>query len=281
MKKENLSPKNRILNILSFFKENHTIIYVLIVLISYIYNQFYFFVFNINIIEYYSIIEIATLFLGYSIPITFILFFIIYANIKIDLDYESNIETIKTNENSNTKKLFTFNNIIISISLISLIYILYTKEYIYILLLFSFILMNISPSLISNQFKKQKSINGIELISLIHSLILFSSLILFFCIQNFVTAYQVSQNKETIKDVNFTYYNTKIKTNDTIKYIGQTNQYLFIFNRNKKETKVFEKANIKYFSIKQLNNDIKKPNINENYVRISNKKNKNEKEKEK
>lgn len=53
------------------------------------------------------------------------------------------------------------------------------------------------------------------------------------------------------KQIMFLYNNELIKTNDSIKYIGDTKNYIFIYNLNMQEVKVFERDNISSYKIRK------------------------------
>ena len=57
------------------------------------------------------------------------------------------------------------------------------------------------------------------------------------------------KNKDKI--ISFSYFERNIETNESLLYIGQTNKYLFLNDKGKKESLVFERDKIKYFRVSQ------------------------------
>lgn len=77
-------------------------------------------------------------------------------------------------------------------------------------------------------------------------MIFFNTLTITFSIEN---GYNVRYNNLKIKEISFLYNNKKIQTNEQLKYIGQTKNNLFLFDKKNQETLIYKTENIDNFKI--------------------------------
>lgn len=116
------------------------------------------------------------------------------------------------------------------------------------LVIFFLIIFNLSNSIFA-KIPQQKIKN---IYSNIFNVILVTSIvILFIMYNNYRKAYKVLNNTP-IEEVSFKIDSTKYSTNDSILFIGQTQNYLFLKEAKKENILIFNKNNIKLLSIRDL-----------------------------
>lgn len=103
-----------------------------------------------------------------------------------------------------------------------------------------------------NYFDKLKNANLKKFVSSRSKIILIGfSLIFFILFNNYRKAYKVITH-HPISEVKFQVDSIKYSTSDTLYYIGQTQNYLFLKDFKKEDVIIFNKANIKNISLKNL-----------------------------
>lgn len=83
------------------------------------------------------------------------------------------------------------------------------------------------------------------------SIVLMAVVLLYFLISLFQFNRANKALYDSNKQIIFLYNNELIETNDSIKYIGDTKNYIFIYNLNMQEVKVFERDNISSYKIRK------------------------------
>ncbi len=249
-------------NVVSFYKSNLPIIILIIYSIGYIFLISYYFDFGIEIVYFISVTDI--LFTSIDLIISFIItsaifevFILIITSIlhsffKNKKDGE-NIEEVKKNG-----KNFKFISFLITC--ITLLFLILFVDNIF---TYAFLLSILMLSKFYNLLATTENKNNKEINKFIKGVLL--SIIIVIILGTYIFAHIVSEGVKEKKDyltaspIEFKYnekfYSTEI---DTLKlFIGQTSDFLFLYDLNTKKTSVFDKNKIVGLKFKDPTIEIK------------------------
>lgn len=226
---------------------------IILTAIGYLYLFSYYIIFGINIIYYIDISEILLLFINYSVllitaaAIVSIKTFIIINKSKNDeLSNEKETPEEKLKTKNSIKRILLFKNITaIVLIVVGAIYGLAFKEYFTMSVLITLgiivlLFFKKAANLLTIGRKGNKPEFFLLSFSIIYLLIL-SLVPLLFQINK---AYNVKNYDKEIINTNFSYQEIKIETTKNLKYIGETRNYIFLYNQSKKESIICEKDKI-------------------------------------
>lgn len=266
-----------------------TIIYAMLFFVGYLSNYVYYSLFNIDINSYFETNEILFSFLnsvtGNIVILTMGCFIII---ILIPYTYIIRVYINQTQKKvrriTNYHKLFFVSILITFILFIGIIFIpinieneklfgiyndtLTYKGIIIVILLLthtSFLFSGLSVVILSGKRnfivinKVNNTLRNLRITESADSLkktvkasiVLMAVVLLYFLISLFQFNRANKALYDSNKQIMFLYNNELIETNDSIKYIGDTKNYIFIYNLNMQEVKVFERDNISSYKIRK------------------------------
>ncbi|NQY10445.1 MAG: hypothetical protein HRT71_13150 [Flavobacteriales bacterium] len=220
--------------------------------------NFYYSVFNIDIINYLVLSEIPLLFLedllaGFLIIVIFTLVcFIVFRIRPKDENTEGNlfhseIKKISVKEWASMTIPVLFSTLSISLSLAGivkengLIFLLYPAS-----LVLSALLIVVINRFIKNLYRESERKSYLLTVMITWAIL---SCVCLTLAESKVIAYQLKTGEIKGKIISFDYIGKSIRTNNNEVYIGETMNNLFIYNRNIKETTIFLRSNIDNFKI--------------------------------
>lgn len=247
----------------------------ILIMLGYVKLNLFYNHFGIKIVDYLEFTEILTLFLPDIVYFSSILFFVFIFDFltkdEIEITSQDNIKDeiisthsfkkrIKLNYKLNTF-LFWFSLLIMIGFLIKLIWFRETLTFLdwfYLmvptLLIFMIIMLEYRYKYYNTYGEKlNPSYNNYILILFFYTL---------FSVFYTFTDIDKTENRSD-KTISFLYLDTKIQTDESLIFIGNTKNYLFIHNKKKNKSFVFNRSDIKDLQITLIKRD-KKPTIIEN-----------------
>ena len=248
---------------LDFEKIKHLFPYFgsLIIVCGFIKLKIYYNHFNINISDYLDITEVLILLLydfiyyGTFITSTFFVFFLLDS--KEDVEKNENKKSLLIDTDDFYKRLYMYmklnfgSTILLIVSLILLIakYFFDIKNSLPILPIF---IAYFFLYLLFEYRRKYKIFNGNDLDGTYNNLILILFIFTYNIIQSAYTDIDIAENNnKTI--VCFNYRERDIQSEKNIIYIGQTKNYIFMFDKISRETNIYLRSDIKNLTIGKKN----------------------------
>ena len=227
--------------------------------LSLFYNHF-----DIRINNYLELTEILTLFLNdiifFLISIIGVILFSFFTTPKSELERENDIKEKLIESSSFWERRKQNYYLFKELHWISLLLIiLYIIGYIWFRDRFWDFLATTSPliaftiffSLLMEFRYKYKNIYGKELNSTINNLII---ILLVFSVHTYGSIKSDIKRIESKPrtEISFKYLGKEVKSSEQIRFLGQTKNYMFLYNKSLKETEVFERNKVDYVSIVKL-----------------------------
>jgi hypothetical protein len=235
-----------------------------LIIFGYIKLSLYYNKFDIDINNYLELTEILTLFLNdiifFIISILGVALFSFITTSKIELERDNDVKgkLVKSNNFWERRK----QNYILFKELhwiSGLLIILYIIGYIWFRDKFWDFFATTSPliaftifvSLLMEFRYKYYNVYGKELNSTINNLVF---ILLIFSVHTYGTiksdTKRIENNPRT--EISFKYLGEEIKSDKQLRFLGQTKNYMFLYNKSLKETEVFERSKVDFFRIVKL-----------------------------
>lgn len=218
--------------------------------------------FNIDIENYLELTEVLVLFLTDVVYYGIMILSVFFYNFLVTSESEdTEKEKIKQaiEEESSFKKRLTYHYklsanhilmvIIATICLVLVYFFNYARFWNALFSTITIPVVLLYVILVMEYRHKYKKVYGINLNPSINNLAL---LIFMFSLYSVSSAFSEIQKiyKKPDKVISFRYMNDVIKSSSNIKYLGETSNYVFMYDHKKQESKVFEKSEIRCFKIK-------------------------------
>lgn len=231
----------------------------ILILFGYLKMSLFYSHFNINISEYVDFTEMITAFIP-DLALFFFMYFFIHifdfiskSQQEMDFDKEKDLKIVNNASSIQRIKEFFKQNIILFIAILgtiilNLFFDLSIKENIYSLSLFVILLIKF---LFLEYNRKHKILYNSYLSALLQniiSLVLINIVFVYFLTIHEI--YDVKNNNTTA--VLFNVSEKKIQSNGSFIFVGQTNKYLFMYDKKVKETFIFKREEIKNMSIRKI-----------------------------
>jgi hypothetical protein len=240
----------------------------LLIVVGYLKISLFYKHFNIEIINYLEFSEILTIFLPDILKYCLFIFLGIganfllesksetekYHNIKVELTNSIKLKDRFKNHYNLNKELVWLSILILFIYLISFIWL---REKFWDTLMGTFIipsllLFNILLLEFRNKYKIlynkyfDPTINNIILLIFLFGLLTVSSV---------HSEIKETESKQELK-ITFSYLNETLNTSKSLKYVGQTRNFLFLYDLKKKESRIFEISELRNYKITKCQQSI-------------------------
>lgn len=239
------------------------LIFIILTTIGYINLQSYYYFFDIEIINYLEISEIPLLFFNKSILIILLLISIITIIYLVDEkisqemdENEKDFDKLNQKEDKTKKLIVKWGWTIIVLTIIYIIIDVISANYISLIFPIGFLVLVFinrigEKTVLKTLLKKDNSLFSFIIYFGLQILLLFNLL----TISNSIdTGYRLRYENKQSKLICFFYDGKIIETNKRVIYIGETKRYLFLFEKEKKETLIFKIDEIKNLKFILKNN---------------------------
>lgn len=233
----------------------------LLIVVGYLKISLYYKHFNIEIINYLEFSEILTIFLPDILKYSFFIFLGIganflmesktetekYQNIKNEITNSTKLKDRLKNHYKLNKELFWLSILILFIHIMNFIWF---RERFWGVLMETFIIPSLLLfNILLLEFRnKYKSLYNNYFDPTINNIILIIFMFFLFTLSSVNSEIKKTEKKQELK-IGFTYLSQNFSTNKSLKYIGQTRNFLFLYDLERKESRVFEISELRNYKI--------------------------------